>query len=261
MAGPVIAVWSPKGGVGKTLIAAGLAMHLARRCPEPTLLIDLDAAKADIAPLLQMPLRPSVLDYAAGQGTLSHPAGLRVVPGPARLVDEGLVTGELAQAVLKRAAADGGAVVADLSAALRDTTVVTMERANAVLLVTTPDLLSIFAARRFVQEAELIDLDLSRFRLVINRVTARQAVPDAEIRDLVGLPVAGRIPSLPGLAAAVNQGMVSATMRSNTDFALALKVVADNLAFAGVTGATRARAVDPRPAGLVPAIRRWWQSR
>jgi Flp pilus assembly CpaE family ATPase len=257
--GPLIAVWSPKGGVGKTLIAAGLAMHLARRCPEAPILVDLDAGKADIAPLLQIPLRPSVLEYPSQQETVNHPGGLRVLPGPARLIDEGLVTGSLAQSVLAMATEGGHPVVADLSSALRDATVVALERADVVLVVTTPDLLPVYACRRFVQEAEMIDLNPARFRLVINRTTVNQPFPDQEIRELIGLPVAGRISSIPGLAAAVNQGMTSATMRVGTDFARALKGLADNLAFVGIPADRSMPPMDPRPAGLLPALKRWWQ--
>lgn len=264
MAGPLIAVWSPKGGVGKTLIATGLAMHLTRRCGHRTLLIDLDAGKADIAPLLQISTRPSVLDYPTGDGqTVLHPAGLQILPGPARLVDEGLVTAELTQAILSRALAAGHTIVADLDGDLRDSTMVALERADIVLLVTTPDLLSLYPARRFTQEAELIGLNLRHFRLVINRATSRQEIPDREILDLIGLPLAGRVPSLPGLSAAVNRGMMSATMRSNTDFAAAMHLIADELVPAGIPPMSAARPAQPaaaQPAGLLPALRRWWHS-
>lgn len=265
MAGPLIAVWSPKGGVGKTLIATGLAMHLARRCGSQTLLVDLDAGKADIAPLLQISTRPSILDYNAGNGqTVHHPAGLQILPGPARLVDEGLVTAELTNGLLTRALEAGHTIVADLDGDLRDSTLVTLERADVVLMITTPDLLSLYPSRRFAQEAELIGLHLSRFRLVINRASSRQEIPDQEILGLVGMELAGRVPSLPGLSAAVNRGMMSATMRTGTDFAAAMQAIADGLIPFGIPpmpapAATPARPAE-KPAGLIPAVRRWWRS-
>lgn len=264
MAAPLIAVWSPKGGTGKTMISAGLAMHLVRRSTGQTLLIDLDAGGAHIAPLLQVSLRPSVLDYPYNPRTSVHPSGLHVLAGPARLVDAPMVTAELTQSVLEKARAAGYLAVIDLDSDLRDSTLVALEKADAVLLLTTPDLLSIYACRRFTQEAGLIGLSLEKFRLVINRATARTDLPEAELLDLIGLPLAGKVPSLPGLAAAVNRGMMSATGRSNTDFAVALQQVADNLQFAGVPDSPLARVTSPvateRPVGLVEAVRRWWRS-
>jgi len=264
VAGPLIAVWSPKGGVGKTLLATGLAMQVMRRCGGGTLLVDLDAGKADIAPLLKVALRPSIIDYVdSGGRTVTHPTGLAILPGPPRLVEEGLLTAELTVAVLEHASPQFGAIVADLDADLRDSTVVALERAAAVLLVTTPDLLSIYACRRFVQEAEAIGLAIDRFRLVVNRARPDQVIPDAEIASLIGLEQVGRVPDLPGLAAAINRGMISVTLRPHTDFALAIAQVAQRLAFAGISGGPAVPAVSPPPGGavgLLPALKRWWLS-
>lgn len=263
MAGPLIAVFSPKGGVGKTLIATGLALHLARRTGGNAMLIDLDGRKADVAPLLQVSLRPSVFDYMAEGGrALTHPTGLQVLPGPARLVDESMVTADLALSILTKAAGQGLCAVVDAGSDLRDSTIVTLEHADAVLLVTTPDLLSLYAVRRFVQEAALMSLSLSHFRLVINRAAARQDIPDREMLDLTGLPLLGKVPSLPGLAAAVNAGMIGATARTGTDFALAMQTLADGLGFAGVPaqGVRPRQSAAGRPVGLIPALRRWWGS-
>jgi len=274
LAGPVIAVWSPKGGVGKTVIAAGLAMNLERRFAGGAMLIDLDAGKSDVAPLLKVSLHPNVLEYTGGMGrTITHPTGLEVLPGAPRLVDGGLVTGELALATLRRARANSGAVVVDLDSDLRDSTIVTMEQADAVIVVTTPDLLSIYAARRFTQEAQMVGINLSKFRVVINRVTVRQEIPEPELLDLIGLGMAGRIPDLPGLALAINRGMVSTVLRSTTEYAASIHLIADKLAFAGVpakrhSGLERMAAASQsrerlRPTanqgGLLAALQRWWQ--
>jgi pilus assembly protein CpaE len=262
--GPLIAIWSPKGGVGKTVIAAGLAMHVGRWSNTSTLLIDLDAGKADVAPLLQTGMRPNILDYPSGDGrTVKHPSGLQVLPGPARLIDEGLVTGALTEAVLQKARSQYSTIILDLDGDLRDSTVVAMEKADAVLLVVTPDLLSLYPARRFVQEADLIGISLAKFRLVINRATERQEIPEAEIQNLIGLPLVGQIPNLPGLAASINRGMTSATMRSNTEFAAALYRLTENLQFLGLTcsplNAVTTPLVTAQP-GLLPALKRWWRN-
>lgn len=266
MPAPVIAVWSPKGGVGKTLIATGLAMQLQRRCPGGALLLDLDAGKADVAALLKVSLRPSVLEFAGAEGrAVVSPGGLKVVPGPTRLIDEGLVTAEVAMQALIRASEAAAAVVVDLDSDLRDSTVVGLEQADAVLLVTTPDLLSIYGCRRFTQEAESVGFDLSRFRLVINQVSEEQEIPQAEIVSLAGVPLAGTIPDMPGLSSAINRGMISSTTRTNTDFAVALNRLANELAFAGIPAAAPPRqdpvgTVASMLPALWPALKRWWTS-
>lgn len=264
MTAPLIAVWSPKGGVGKTFLAAGLALHLQRRCPQGAILVDLDAGKSDLPALLKTAPRPSILDAADGSGRLfTHPTGLAILAGPPRLIEEGLVTAELTAQVLDQLMAGDQPVVADLGAQLRDSTLTTLERADVVLLVTTPDLLSIWACRRFVQEAELIGLSLANWKLVVNRELEEMVIPLTEIRELVGLPMAGVIPDLPPMAKAVNSGMISALSHSNTDFAFAIHEITNRFGLRQIPlihmpGANR---VEPAGSGgLVAAFKRWWRN-
>lgn len=260
MSAPLIAIWSPKGGVGKTLIAAGLAVELGRRMAGEVLLCDLDAGKADVAPLLQAGLHPSILEFGGGKlATVEHPSGIRLLPGPARITDEPLVTGPLAESVLAAARAEYGAVVADLDSDLRESTAITLARASAVLLVTTPDLLAIYGVRRFLLEAQAEGVDLAPFRLVINRTTEAQEIREREITELLPVEPAGRVPSLPGLAAAINRGMLSAATRSDTPFGRAMAALASQLAFAGVPPQDRRAGSALRPAGLIERVQRWWR--
>ncbi|MFZ5825164.1 MAG: AAA family ATPase [Bacillota bacterium] len=259
MSAPLIAVWSPKGGVGKTLLAVGLAAGLQRRFAGEVLLADLDAGKADVAPLLQAARHPSILEFSGESlAAVSHPSGLQILPGPVRLTEEPLVTGALVDSVLSAALARYAAVVADLDSDLRDSTAIALSRARAVLLVTTPDLLAIYAVRRFIQEAMAEGVDLTPYRLVINRTTGRQEIADREIEELLEVELAGKIPSLPGLAAAINRGMLSTAIRSDTDFGRALEPILDRLRFASVPPTQPA---DNRHGGLLPALRRWWRRR
>ncbi|MFZ5816702.1 MAG: AAA family ATPase [Bacillota bacterium] len=260
MSAPLIAIWSPKGGVGKSLLAAGLAVAISRRCAGEVLLADLDGGKADLAPLLQAARHPSILEFGGERlRTLAHPSGIRLLPGPVRLTEEALVTGPLVDSVLTAAVASHAAVVADLDSDLREPTAVALSRADAVLLVTTPDLLAIYALRRFVQEAMAEGVDLSPYRLVINRSSEQQGIPEKEILELLEVELAGRLPSLPGLAAAINRGMLSAALRSDTDFARAVDGIADALQFAGIPQQVWSSVPGPRPAGLIQALRRWWR--
>lgn len=259
MSAPLIAIWSPKGGVGKTLLSVGLAVALSRRFAGEVLLTDLDGGKADVAPLLQAARHPNLLEYGGGQlATVAHPCGIRLLPGPVRLTEEPLVTGPLVEGALTAALQQHAAVVADLNSDLKEPTAIALSRARAVLLVTTPDLLAIYAVRRFVQEAMAEGVDLSPYRLVINRTTDRQVIPDREIEDLLELPLAGKLPSLPGLAAAINRGLFSAAVRTGAEFGRAMEPLADALRFAGVPPLDRG---PGGPSGLIPALRRWWQRR
>jgi pilus assembly protein CpaE len=254
---PVIGLWSPKGGVGKTTLAASLATHLTARS-DRVMLIDLDAGKADIAPLLQTPLKPSILDNPSAEQVFMHPLGFRVLPGAARLVDEGLVTGDAALGIINRARDDGYTVILDLDADLRDSTLLAMEQADAVLLLTTPDLLSVYPVRRFRQEAELIRIGLDHFHLVVNHSGPNQAISDREILELVQVPLAGRVPYLPELPTVVSSGRLPEYVRNSPVMTAAMEVLTRCFVNKGLLSETPVAATSRTAPHFV---KRWWSLR
>lgn len=228
----LVACWSPKGGVGKTVLAAALAYRLAD-LGQPVTLVDLDPQKADLATLLQAPSRPSLLDWplmAAGRDdlppeALAHlPGGVDFLPGPARVVEEVAVGRELAERLVAVLARRPGVAVLDVASALRDSTLVALERADAVLLVITPDLLALRAAYTFVQDMRLVGLDPARFRLVLNR--AGRGISRGEVEELLPLPLVAALPSFPPLAQAVNHGVGSRILRRSNRFTRSVAEVA-----------------------------------
>jgi flagellar biosynthesis protein FlhG len=85
MTGRVIAVASGKGGVGKTVLAIGLAQALAE-LGRRTLLIDADLGLANVDVQLGLPAGPDLGMVLAGKLALGaalqdHPGGFAVLPG------------------------------------------------------------------------------------------------------------------------------------------------------------------------------------
>ena len=63
--GRLIVVFSTKGGVGKTCIAINVAAAMAKRSPEPVVLVDGDLQFGDVSVMLGLPPQNTVLDAAA----------------------------------------------------------------------------------------------------------------------------------------------------------------------------------------------------
>lgn len=228
----LVACWSPKGGVGKSLLAATLALHLHSRGYR-TLLVDLDPEKADLATLLQCPERPSVVDWPLLErgarrqglpGTVEGPEGLPFLPGPARLADEGRVDRELTERLLGVLEGWRGPVILDLSSSLRDSTLLALERAEKVFMVITPDLLSLRAAHHFARELEPIGLEAERFRLVLNRAGSGPALD--EVTEVLPFGMAGALPSQPLVAQAINRGEAATVLLKPNPFTRGVALLA-----------------------------------
>lgn len=145
-----IAVYSPKGGAGRTTVAVNLAVQLARAHPAETLVVDLSLPFNNVALMSNLVPVNSLAQLAAVPGPqfeeallstlLPHASGFLVLPTVSRPEQAELVTPQLverAAAVLRRSFRW---LVFDLGPQLSDTNLSVLERADRVLLLATPEL-------------------------------------------------------------------------------------------------------------------------
>ena len=114
--GRVLTVFSPKGGVGKTVLATSLATQIARRAGRRVLLVDLDLQFGDAAIMMGVEPEKTIYDLVMTTGELdpeklagyviSHPSGVDVVPAPVRPEDAELVAEDRVGAPARRRQGD-----------------------------------------------------------------------------------------------------------------------------------------------------------
>ena len=221
---PLVAVWSPKGGSGASVLAAHLAAAVvAAGGRSPCRLVDLDLCNGDQRCLLGVAGHDrSLLDLlAAGDDltpsslsgvTWAHPAGFGVVlappaggpPLPAAGGDPGGVF-----AVLEGVRDGGGLVVADLPSGLGPVPVGLAGRSDAVALVVTPDLRGLRRARDAARAlgGRPAGPDTG---IVLNRWSRAAGLSPADVQAVLGPPVWARVAVHDGLLRAPDLGRLSA---------------------------------------------------
>jgi Flp pilus assembly CpaE family ATPase len=211
------AVWSPKGGVGKSVLSVALALKLSET--QQTVLIDGNADNPDIANLLQCPEYPNVTGWVNPSGPeqleamlVRYSNRLRVLPGPPKYVELESWKGSTMESVLGSCREAGDTVVVDLGSALRDATIAALDAADRVFIPVTLDLLAVAPLRRLHRELDLLRLPPAKFRVVVNRHTNTPEITVDDIREFSEFAVEGVIPSAKELAAAVNRGEVGAAL-------------------------------------------------
>jgi pilus assembly protein CpaE len=157
--GTLVAVAGAKGGVGTTLIAVefALAAHAAGRT---VALVDLDLQGGDVGSYLDVRFGRSMADLAGitevtarvlADAMYVHEAGpaLLLAPGDGERGEE--VGDRAARVVLQALRQRYEVVVVDCGTQLTNASAVAVETADTAALVTTPDVLSVRAAKRMVR--------------------------------------------------------------------------------------------------------------
>lgn len=196
--GNVICLFSTKGGVGRTTLAANLAVSFAAQGHRAALVdFDLQSGACDfvlgvtpektIADLVGNADFHNVSDYLT---SLSD--NLSILPSPARPdITLRLESGD-AKAILVALRADFDFVVVDTPSVLADHVSGVLEAADFIGLVAGNDSLSIKNAVFAMQNLALLGYDLQIVRLILNQFDSHGPRVE-EVEEAVGLPVFWRI--------------------------------------------------------------------
>jgi MinD-like ATPase involved in chromosome partitioning or flagellar assembly len=198
-----IAVFNPKGGVGKTTLATNLAAALQMKRGKQVLLIDADTVTGHVTTSLAIEAVRTVVDSWRDEAeggpseTLMdiaspHVSGLQVIA----LTDSPLHTDILEPtrfgSAIRAARSRCDMIVIDLHPSYSTLNQAVFDEADQILVPVTPDVPAIRAAVQLRDVAEALGC-LDRLALVVNR--ANSGVSVADIERTVGMPALAQIRS------------------------------------------------------------------
>ena len=238
--GSLIAVYSPKGGVGTTTVATSIAVALAGRPKTRVAIVDLDLQFGDVGVALDLKSNSSIGDLLGAptpidEGIVSevfarHATGLHALLAPQDPTDMGSVEVPEVIRLLERMRATFDYIVCDLWSSLEELALGTLRAADRVVLVTTPEVPALRHLRRVMNATGPL-LTVDRTLIVANRAPSKVGVTVPEIERALGMPVAAQIPS-DGVAItkAINEGVSLMDPKADLRVARAFRGLADLLA-------------------------------
>ncbi len=242
----VIAVFSPKGGAGRTTLATNLALALRRETNQRVALVDGNLQFGDIGVLLNLnPKNRSVLDAVEGgepdrdiieSVIVDHSTGIRVLLAPPSPEGADLVTAVYLRKIIEMLRENHDWVIVDLPSGLNDHTLGVLDTADQILVVAALEITTIKNVRLFLEVADQLDYERSKIRLVINRSDASQGIRIGDVEASIRRPIDGTIVSDGRLAVlAVNRGVPFVISHPESPLSRDVVKLARTLAGAGAT--------------------------
>jgi pilus assembly protein CpaE len=196
--GRVVAVFSPKGGVGRTTIAVNLAVAAAAEPGANVALVDGSFQFGDVGVLLNLnPKSNSISEAIAeldGSGEadaletylVAHSTGARVLLAPPSPEMAELVTPAAIRRILDGLRARHDLVIVDCAAAFSDSTLTILDAADVILTVLTLEITSIKNIRLFLEIAEQLGYPTGKIELVLNRSDSALGIRVTDVEHSIG---------------------------------------------------------------------------
>ena len=217
--GKVIAVFSLRGGIGVSTLAANLAVGLAHVWGKPAVLVDLALASGQSALMLNLPLRNSWADLGRADVSeidaglldsvlLSHPSGARVLATPSRPEQSELITAEKVEHVIRMLKQRYEYVVLDLPHDFSETTLAGLDAAQQILAVMAPELASVRAMVCSLEVFGHLDYPRDTITIVLNTTFERGGLARKDIEATLKHPIGLILPfAAEPVLSALNRGM------------------------------------------------------
>jgi pilus assembly protein CpaE len=201
----LIAVFSPKGGVGTTTVAVNVAAALAGRHADHVAIIDLDLQFGQVATHLNITPRLSIADIAKDDVALKdpgvlptyverHESGLAVMAAPSTPDGGSSITEATVRQLLDTASRGYRYVVVDAGSGLDARSEAVLRRATDVVIVVTPEFPALKAVHSLRDLLAGSGVELGETSFVLNQIFAREMLRLRDIEEALDSKIALTIP-------------------------------------------------------------------
>lgn len=194
--GRIVAVFAPKGGVGKTTIAFNFAVA-ASQIGQRTVLIDGSLQFGDLRALLKVPVdAPSILDLPTDRiqeqdlrdVLWRDPSGVDILLAPPRVEQHEMVTTRDIQKALSLLRRVYKVIVIDLPSALTEQTLEFLDEADRIVEIVTYDSTTLRNTAAVAETFRQIGYRVEKVEYLLNRADSAGGMTIDDVRRTIGRP-------------------------------------------------------------------------
>jgi pilus assembly protein CpaE len=241
----IITVTGPRGGCGKTVIAANLAVSLADTS-EKVALVDLNLWGGDVAMLLDVTPKRTLGDLLPGFGGIDydvvdsvmnkHSSGVSVLAAPLTgTFDGSTLSRYMVQSILEALREHYEFTIVDTGYANLESTLAAMDYSDLILVVVGMDLPRLRDGKLYLKNLMAANYPKEKIRVVINRAGNSKEISSSEVETILEFPVTAQIPSDDILVgSSVNLGQVFVASNPNKPVSKAILGLVQSVVPAGI---------------------------
>ncbi len=216
--GKIMTIVSPKGGVGRTTIAANLAVALKLSTQKKVALVDGSLYFGDVGVMLNLLSNKTVLEAVEHIDDLdadllndimvTHSSGVKVLLAPPQPEMAELVTAEHMRRVLAELSNTYDYIVVDTWPSFAETVLTAMDMADDILLIMTLEMSTIKDIKLYLEVVEKLEYPAEKVKLVLNGAGTTGGIKVEAVEETLRHKVlVGLSDDSAAMRTAVNQGV------------------------------------------------------
>jgi pilus assembly protein CpaE len=237
----IVSVTGPRGGCGKSVIAANLAVGLAS-INERIALVDLNLWGGDIAMLLDLTPRRTLGDLLPGFGGIDydvvdsvmvkHPSGASVLAAPLTgTFDGSTLSRYMVQSILEALREHYECTIIDTGYANLESTLAAMDYSDVILVVVGMDLPRLRDGKLYLKNLIAANYPKEKIRVIVNRASGSKEIAASEVESILDFPVTAQLANDDALvASSVNLGQPFVIANPHKALSKSVMTLAEQLA-------------------------------
>jgi pilus assembly protein CpaE len=237
----IISVFSLRGGVGTTTVAANLSIALANLWEKEVPLLDMALTRGHCAMMFNINPKHTIADIVGWDSgaieaatveklLIKHKSGVRLLAAPKSILDAELIDPSVIDRVWPYLRAKFPFVVVDAGSDFVEPTLTVFERSHTIIMLLAPELGSLKAAVDAYQVFDQISINHSKIIPVVNEIFPGNGIPQKHIEKTLKQEIETVIPyNRTAFSDAINSGQPHIMSSPNSQASRAIATLAYKL--------------------------------